>query len=98
MSTGITPEEMEFSLRDMKKMVEGKLREPSIGARDFSQLTAAMVKIDQQLAESREDVWWQKVRALKEASEAIEELVLGDATKYKSLFDNGKKNNVFLTD
>lgn len=89
---------MEFSLRDMKKMVEEKLRVPDIGARDFSQLTAAMVKIDQQLAESREDVWWQKVKALKEASESIEELLLGDKEKYKSLFDNGKKNNVFLMD
>jgi hypothetical protein len=69
-----------------------------IGSRDLATLSAAVVKLDQQLAASREDVWWSRVKELKQASEAIEELNIGPSESYASFFDNGKKKAIFLVE
>lgn len=73
-----------------------RVRSKEIGNRDLATLSAALVKLDNQLAASKEDTWWQRVQELKEASNAIEDLVIGKSEDYAKFFDNGKKNSFFL--
>lgn len=83
-------------MREVRGLMMERVRSKEIGNRDLATLSAALVKLDNQLAASKEDTWWQRVQELKEASNAIEDLVIGKSEDYAKFFDNGKKNSFFL--
>ena len=83
-------------MREVRGLMMDRVRTKEIGNRDLATLSAALVKLDNQLAASKEDTWWQRVQELKEASNAIEDLVIGKSEDYAKFFDNGKKNSFFL--
>lgn len=85
-------------LRETRDKMMEAIRKPDIGSRDLATLSAAIVKLDNQLAASREDVWWNRVKELKQASEAIEDLNIGSSESYAEFFDNGKKKAIFLVE
>jgi len=85
-------------LRETRDKMMEAIRKPEIGSRDLATLSAAIVKLDNQLAASREDVWWSRVKELKQASEAIEDLNIGSSESYAKFFDNGKKKAIFLVE
>jgi len=85
-------------MKEVRGLMMDRVRAKEIGNRDLSTLSAALVKLDNQLAASKEDTWWQRVQELKKASDAIEDLNIGKSEDYAEFFDNGKKNPIFLAD
>ena len=80
----------------LKLQEEIKALMKNAGARDHGTYVNELLKIQEQIDSRGEDVWWAKLKQLKEASESIEELQFDDPKRYKMIFDNGKKNEVFL--
>ena len=85
-------------MKEVRALMMERVRLSQIGNRDLATLSAALVKLDNQLAASKEDTWWTRVQELKKASEAIEELNIGPSESYASIFDNGKKKAIFLAE
>ena len=85
-------------MREVRGLMMERVRSKEIGNRDLATLSAALVKLDNQLAASKEDTWWLRVQELKKASEAVEELNIGPSESYAEFFDNGKKKQIFLVD
>lgn len=83
-------------LEKLKKEIRAKMDKPGLGARDHSTYTTTLLKIQQQLDTQSESKWLVKLRELKQASGAIEELQFGDPVLYKSIFENGKKKENLL--
>ena len=83
-------------MREVRGLMMERVRSKEIGNRDLATLSAALVKLDNQLAASKEDSWWLRIQELKKTSEAIEELNIGPSESYAVLFDNGKKKVIFL--
>ena len=73
-----------------------QIRSKDLGGRDFGNLIASLKELKKLNALDKESLWWEDLRELKAASESIEELQFGDPKKFKLIFDNGKKKEIFL--
>ena len=86
--------------RELGVIIENQLEQmkskKDMGGRDFAQLIAALKEFKKLSALDKESSWWTNLRELREASESIEELQFGDPEKFKSIFDNNKKKEIFL--
>jgi len=85
--------------QELYKIVHSQLqqiKEKSLGGRDFGNLIASLKELKKLNALDKENLWWEDLRELKSASESIEELQFGEPKKFKTIFDNGKKKEIFL--
>ena len=88
-------------LNDIQSIIEKNLRlqkasEVPLGGRDFAQFIAAFERLKKESGNKKRNEWVEDLKDLKSLEDTCEELQLGDSNKYKSLFDNGKKKEVFL--